>query len=107
MFDPRALHKGDVLANFFHKAGFDSVPVSGDGAELKNVTPGWTEPEAIRRENLAQNDPALAAGVDLTVTGPRIDPAQYAAFVLANVTVGNRWVNEVILADQPVKLPVV
>jgi hypothetical protein len=104
VFDRKALHNGDVVSDFFHVIGLETL--FGDSQEIsrQNVTPSWDKVEEIRQENLAQTDPDRS---DIAqASGKQVTDEKYQAMVLEMAAEGNRWVNEVILKGQPVKLPV-
>jgi hypothetical protein len=103
VFDPRALHDGDVVADFFHKAGLDAVPVSLE-EERRNVSPSWPELEVLRLRNLARKGQSAKDGPSAEERSP--DPARHELLVLEKVSKGNRWVNETFFDGGPARLPV-
>ncbi len=95
MFDPKALHQGDVVADFLHKTGAQQIAAAPRGKQ--NVTPDHAALEQIRQANLGSSpdQPEAAA----------LDPARYESLVLDRVSAGNAWVNDRFFRNQQVKLP--
>lgn len=102
MLDPQSLHGGDVVSDFYHKAGIDEAVIRPE--ERKNVSPGWRRLEKFRVKNWARQNPDAVKNQPADWQG--IDQEQYEAFVLEKVSEGNHWVNETFFKNQTVKLPV-
>ncbi len=107
VFNPAALHGGDVVHDFFHKIGLGHVPIHPDQEKMKNVSPSMDELEKIRLENLKRKNPEFAdADTGADAEAP-MSPDAYKAIVLQHVSDGNRWINEAVLRGQSaVTLPV-
>lgn len=106
VFDPEAFDGGDLLTDFNTRIGAAYRPDPGVGAPKENVTPMAKELDRIRYENHV--DLARRLGVEPPAR-PRsgdMDPEAYDARVLDVVSDSNAWVNETLLADAKVKLPV-
>ena len=103
VFDPKALYGGDVVSDFFEKAGLDKTPTNPE--KHKNVSPDWSKLEALRIENLTRNKPAAAE--NMIHPEQNVDQDQYEDFVIEKVSEGNHWVNKTFFENQPVKLPTI
>ena len=107
VFDPIALHGGDVVADFFHKIGLDHLPIQTEQDSRKNVTPGREELERIRRKNLTRRNLGLTGKDNSGSAGRSLSQDEYRALVLKHVSAPNHWVNEVMLRDRSsIRLPV-
>ena len=103
MFDPQALYKKSIVADFFHKVGLKEVPF--EVTRVQNVTPNDSEIEIIRRNNLLKSGSMSSITRHIPVM-KATEPEKYEAFILDKVSEGNQWINNVFFDDHPVRLPV-
>ena len=100
IFDPQVLRGGDVVSDFYQKAGIMS-PISQK--QHSNVSPSWRALEEMRHENIAQQ--GLTVETDTNETDQLLDATQYENLVLGKVSEGNIWINKTFFEGHDVQLP--
>jgi hypothetical protein len=106
VFDNAAFYNGDLLSDFFNRIGMSTVPGPREGSGNGNVTPTVEELDQIRHDNLVDFANRLGTPPPEMTPSQSVDDEYYRTMVMDRVSESNKWVNETVLQDQKVKLPV-
>lgn len=101
IFDEKTLFCGDVVKDFYNKAGIKNLTISNSGR--RNVSPSFKELEKIRLENLSIKKPSQTNRKQQNVK--ELSDSEYEALILNKVSGGNKWVNKAFFENSPLKLP--